>query len=334
MWRSPFLCAGRTGSSLSLRRAFYSTEPTAKTPIKLVAELRKRTDGISIVKAREALAATNNNLDAALEWLNADLLASGAKRAAKVQDRFAGEGLISVSLLSNGGTNAPGALRAAMIELNCETDFVGRNDLFAQLAADIAHTAAFMSEAAPTAFAAYPVEVLNDAPILSASNPNTNPDPSATVSRAIRDLIAKVGENVVLKRAVSVVEDPVADPEHGKRLISYLHGSVRDAMQGRIGVIGLLNLTSPAALFASTSARENLERLERALARQIAGFETRSVRSDAKDETALYEQPFMIAGEFSGLPVGEALQKWSEANSAKVEVNQFVKWTLGEPVDA
>ncbi|KAF7307158.1 Elongation factor Ts, mitochondrial [Mycena indigotica] len=309
-------------SACSLR--CYST----KTPIKLVAELRKLTE-VSIVKAREALEASNNDVNAALKWLDKDLAASGAKRAAKVQDRHAGEGLIAVSLLSP-GAGGRSALRAAMVELNCETDFVGRNDLFGQLAADIAHTAAFMSEQAD--FQNYPVDVLNDTPLLSARH--LNPDPSTTVSRAIRDLISKVGENVVLKRAMTVFQEPSPNSKEGHRLISYLHGSVNDPMQGRIGVLGLLKLSSPQSIFQSTSSRENLERLERALARQIAGFETRSIHSDSQDETALYQQPFMIAGDLSGKPVGEALAAWSTTHGldqSALGVERFVKWAVGEP---
>ncbi|KAF7303200.1 Elongation factor Ts, mitochondrial [Mycena kentingensis (nom. inval.)] len=322
-----------------LRQALraYSTAPPTKTPVKLVAELRKLTE-VSIVKAREALAASNNDITAALDWLNKDLVASGAKKAAKVQDRYAGEGLISVAVLSPGSTGqGSNGLRAAMVELNCETDFVGRNDLFGELAADVAHTAAFLSEDAQ--FQAFPVDALHDAPLLSARNPSTNPDPNMTVSRAIRDLISKVGENVVLRRAVSIAQPApaaAAERERGQRLISYLHGSVRDPMQGRIGVVALLNMSHPGRIFASKPALEGYEKLERALARQIAGFQTLSVRADAGDETALYQQPFMIPGELSGQPVGEALATWArthELGDNGVEVERFAKWSVGEPIE-
>ena len=90
--------------------------------------------------------ATNNDLDEALEWVQKDLAISGAKKAEKVGGRETKEGLIAVSLLSPG---YPGGVRAAMIELNCETDFVGRNELFVKLSSDIAHSTAFLSEESP-----------------------------------------------------------------------------------------------------------------------------------------------------------------------------------------
>ncbi|KAK7063954.1 elongation factor Ts, mitochondrial [Favolaschia claudopus] len=334
MWRS------RAAFS-SLRR--YSTAGGPEKPsLKFVAELRKLTE-VSIVKAREALGASNNNVNDALEWLKQDLVASGAKKAEKLQDRSANEGLVSVAILSagNGPHAANNSVRAAMIELNCETDFVGRNELFGKLAADIAHTAAFMSD--PADFQSCSVDVLNDTPLLSAVDPN--PDPTATVGRAIQDIMTKVGEKVALRRALTVFHEPTRSPELGHRLISYLHGSINNPHQGRIGVLGLLALSSPKLrdLFASTEFCDDLERLERSLARQITGFETHSVRApaDSKDETALYNQPFMFPGDLSGQPVGEVLTAWARerglvdaSGEGGLQVARFAKWTVGESLES
>ncbi|KAJ6520136.1 elongation factor TS-domain-containing protein [Mycena sanguinolenta] len=334
MWRS------RAAFS-SLRR--YSTANGPEKPsLKLVAELRKLTE-VSIVKAREALSSSNNDVASALEWLKKDLAASGAKKAEKLQGRHAGEGLISVAVLSagNGLRGGNNAVRAAMVELNCETDFVGRNELFGKLAADIAHTAAFMSDSAD--FHPYSVDVLNDTPLLSAVSPN--PDPTATVGRAIQDTMSKIGEKVSLRRALTVFHEPARSPELGQRLISYLHGPINNPNQGRIGVLGLLGLSSPRLrdLFASKDFCDDLERLERSLARQITGFDTRSIRAPpgSNDETALYAQPFMFPGDLSGQPVGEALAAWAHAHDlvdasgdGGLQVAQFAKWTVGEPLES
>ncbi|KAJ7754936.1 elongation factor Ts, mitochondrial [Mycena maculata] len=325
----------RCGALSSLRN--YSTSGPEKPSLKLVAELRKLTE-VPIMKAREALSASNNDIQTALEWLKTDLVTSGAKKAAKVQDRHTGEGLVSVAMLSAGnGPRAGNGVRAAMIELNCETDFVGRNELFGKLAADIAHTAAFMSE--PADFQPYPIDILNDTPLLSTVNPN--PDPTATVATAIRDMISKVGEKIALRRAVTVFHEQTQNPDNGRRLISYLHGSVNNPKQGRVGVLGLLQLSTPQfrKQFATPEFCDALERLERSLARQIVGFETRSIRSPkgSKDETALYEQPFMISGDLSGKLVGEALAFWAAArgmSNTGLEVTRFAKWTVGEPLDS
>lgn len=322
----------------------YSTQQPVKASIKLVAELRKLTE-VSLSKAREALSATNNDLDAALKWLERDLVTTGAKKAAKVQGRSTTQGLISVSMLSSGvgvkTGSGYGGVRAAMIELNCETDFVGRNELFGRLAADIAHTAAFISDATGSSAALQPCspELLQDAPLLSRADPGAAP--TGTVAAAIRDAIAKLGENITLRRAASVVENSPQQADLGLRLSSYVHGTIEDPSQGRIGSLALLALKFKKLpeLIASEAFREDLGRLERGLARQITGFETYSIKGEG--EEALYNQPFMMFGhEFSDISVRDALTIWSRKKGQTsqvlteegVAVLDFAKWTVGEQI--
>jgi len=333
---------------------FYSVN-AEKPSLKLVAELRKLTE-VSITKAREALAASNNDVSAALKWLQNDLAVSGAKKAAKVAHRAAGEGLIGASVLSR-GTGSPssgGGVRAALVELNCETDFVARNALFGQLIADVAHTAAFLAEPESkdkdnhhqTHMRRVPRAQLLDAPLLSAEGrvPVVGSG-GGSVGSAIRDAIAKLGENIVLQRAVSVVHDPVprTRSDLGLRVVSYTHGGVHPA-QGRIGALSLLALKSSrlTPLLSTVDFREGLERVERALARQIVGFETSAIRGA---EGALYDQPFMMfADAREGETVEAELERWARekqlvldtdgTDTGGLEVVEFVKWTVGELSDA
>lgn len=330
--------------SAKLAARSYSTQQP-KASVKLVAELRKLTD-VSISKAREALVATNNDVGAALEWLQKDLVTTGAKKAAKVQGRSTNQGLISVSVLKNGaGTKTQfGGVRAAMIELNCETDFVGRNDLFGRLAGDIAHTAAYMAEtsSSPNTFQLFP-SILEEAPLLSKDDPSSVP--SGTVASAIRDAIAKLGENITLRRAVTVVENSPRQTDLSLGLASYVHGSVNDTSQGRIGALALLALKSQKVpeLLALEAFQDDLGRLERAIARQIVGFETYTIEGNGANESALYDQPFMmLGGDYSDTPVRDALVAWSQQKGLishpsageGVKVLDFVKWAVGEPIDA
>ena len=283
---------GRPKPRFLSARLPYSTAP--KPSLQLVAQLRKLTD-VPISKAREGLVAAGNDVEGALKWLEKDLAVSGAQKAAKVEGRATREGLVSVCVLSN-GTEWNG-IRASMIELNCETDFVGRNELFGQLAADIAHTAAFITEQdghSGEFIRPCSLDVLGEAPLLSQHQPHL--PRSATVSSSIRDLIAKVGENVSLKRAATVVHGPLRENTLGLRLASYVHGG--SAFQGRIGSLAVLALKSPnlAELMARDKVVQDLSKLERAIGRQIAGFETRCIRSADGDDTALYNQPFMMLG--------------------------------------
>ncbi|KAG9314104.1 elongation factor TS-domain-containing protein [Chiua virens] len=318
----------------------FSYSTSSKPSLQLVAQLRKLTD-VPISKAREALTASGNNLEVALEWLQQDLVASGAQKAAKVAGREAREGLVSVCILSSGrssSTSNGGGLRAAMVELNCETDFVARNELFTQLAADIAHTTAFLTEHEHSSNFIQPcsLHVLNDAPLLSQRNSNLQP--SSTVSSSIRDLISKVGEKVSLKRALAVVHNPLQDHTGnlGLRVASYVHGS--SGFHGRIGSLAVLALRAPdlTSHFTSETFVQDIERLERAVTRQITGFETLSIQATT-DETSLYNQPFMATG--GQHTVGATLRDWGrehgmveEGGEGGIEVLEFAKWTVGEEI--
>ncbi|TDL20975.1 hypothetical protein BD410DRAFT_899247 [Rickenella mellea] len=335
---------------------YYATSETPKPPIKLVAELRKLTE-TSVVKAREALVASNNDVNGALAWLQKDLATSGVKKAAKVEGRATREGMIGVSVLSRGAGANTGTVRAGMVEVNCETDFVGRNELFGKLVRDIAHTAAFIAER-PSNFKdhtssiwPYQVDALLEAPLLSQSNPTSSH--FSTVRTAIRDTISKVGENIELRRAVASVIDPNPHQNlEGYRVASYLHGSLALPNVGRMGILAFLRLRSPhlSKLLASDTFSADLDKLERSLARQIAGFDTQYVsvvegvdaqQADASISAALYEQPFMMFA--SEEPVRNVLKMWTEERemgqtggdleSNGIHVHEFAKWTVGEPVE-
>lgn len=274
-----------------------------------------------------------------MEWLQKDLAISGALKAAKVQGRTTDQGLISQSILS--GTK--GTIRGAMVELNCETDFVGRNELFGKLATDIAHTAAFISEPVQSdkLFSPCPLDLLLNAPLMSQEGPH----PSATVESSIRDLITKVGENISLRRAVAVVRDPIVEPQRPSafRLASYVHGTLdnNNGPQGRIGVLAMLALRSVRldALLQSKDFIVDLELLERSIGRQIVGFDTQFIQAPEgkTDEAALYDQPFMMYTWGHGKSVREVLAEWTARRGLHkdgLEVMEFEKWTVGEPLES
>jgi elongation factor Ts len=318
----------------------YATTPP-KVPLALIAELRKKTQ-VPITKAREALSHSNGDLNGALEWLHTDLATSGLSKAAKVAFRETKEGVVGVSVLSPGrGLKTAVGVRAAMVELNCETDFVARNELFARLAMDIAHTAAFISEAqqgTDVSFIPLSLDELKDSPLLSHSNPGSSP--IGTVSTAIRDTIVKVGENITLSRASAIVEESPSPNAATLRLGSYVHGSLHNLSCGPVASLVLLNTHSQHLIRPQQVHDDDLLKLERSLARQIVGFETFSIKpapGNEIEEQALYRQPFItLPGELNGLPVEDALKKWSRIhglatnNQEGVEVLKFLKWKTGE----
>lgn len=348
-------------------RALHRLYSTSHIPpsIKLIAELRKQTSA-SISKAHEALAATNNDLTAALEWLKNDLSASSASSAAKlakVSNRTTNQGLVGLAVLSR-GAGAPratggteGGVRAAMVEMNCETDFVARNEVFGKLLDDVAYTAAFLSEPAwtSTLLEPFPVSTLLRAPLLSRSNPDSASNlEGKTVEDAVKELSVRVGEKVGVRRAVTTVKDAPL-PQHrdiALRAAAYAHGSIHPhlKLQGHIASLALLGLKSPRLphILGEEKFQKEFEVLERAIARQISGFPTAIIRvEDAEDGACrvaemgdvLYEQPFMMMHGTHGALVREVLDTWArqqdlvkdnDEEAGGVEVLQFAKWTVGE----
>ena len=157
-----------------------------------VMELRQRT-GLGMMECKKALTEANGDLDKAEELLR---IRSGAK-ASKAAGRVAAEGVIGLAV-------APDAKHAAMVELNCETDFVAKNDEFRAFANDVA--ALVLREAATD---------------VDALAQRTLPSGETVDARRIA-LVQKIGENVALRRFVRL--------DAQGRIASYVHGT-------RIGVL-------------------------------------------------------------------------------------------------
>jgi elongation factor Ts len=156
----------------------------------LVKELRERT-GAGMMECKKALTENKGDIDAAAEWLRKQGLAKADKKASRV----AAEGRIA---------SAANGSKAVLVEINSETDFVAKDDNFVTFATAVAE-AALASGAAD-------IEALKSAKLAS----------GATVEEARALLIAKVGENVQVRRLVRA--------DSGHQVAAYIHG-------GRIGVL-------------------------------------------------------------------------------------------------
>ena len=163
----------------------------------MVKELRETT-GAGMMDAKKALTETDGDMEAAVDWLRTKGLAKAAKKA----DRVAAEGLVGVQV-SNG--------RGVAIEINSETDFVAKNADFQQLVREISEVA---------------LETATDVEVLRATHLNGKP-----VSEVLTDAIARIGENMTLRR-MHVLE--------GDTVVSYVHNAAADGM-GKIGVLVALN---------------------------------------------------------------------------------------------
>ncbi|MCG8347439.1 MAG: elongation factor Ts [Chloroflexales bacterium] len=163
----------------------------------MIKELRERT-GAGIKECKDILLQTNGDLDKAIEVLRA----KGLEIASKKEGREAKEGLIGIY-------THPGTKLVALVELNCETDFVARTDDFMSLAKELAlHVAATepryltidevpedaIAESGLTPEKFYEQSVLLAQPYVK--------DPSRTIQDMVKEGIAKLGENIIVRRFV------------------------------------------------------------------------------------------------------------------------------------
>lgn len=140
--------------------------------IALLKKLREET-GISLADCRKALEETDNAYEKALEWLQKH----GIEKASKKADRETSQGLVESYVHQNGRVGA-------MVELLCETDFVARTDEFKKLAHEIAMQVAAM----------------NPKDVDTMLKQEYIRDTSKTIETLIKEAIAKIGENITLKR--------------------------------------------------------------------------------------------------------------------------------------
>jgi elongation factor Ts len=157
----------------------------------MVKELRERT-GAGMMECKKALVETGGDMDGAIEFLRKSGLAQADKKASRV----AAEGKIALAVADDGH-------EAVMLEVNCETDFVAKDDSFV----------AFAEAVAQNALAGNPADV--DALMQTSID-------GATVEEARQALVSKIGENIQVRRFVRVSSDG--------SLGAYVHG-------GRIGVL-------------------------------------------------------------------------------------------------
>ncbi|AHD09596.1 translation elongation factor Ts [Phaeobacter gallaeciensis] len=162
----------------------------------MVKELRDST-GAGMMDAKKALTETNGDMEAAVDWLRT----KGLAKAAKKSGRTAAEGLVAVVVEGNKGV---------AVEVNSETDFVGKNAEFQEMVSGIAKTALNVA----------------DVDALLAADMG-----GKTVADTLTDKIATIGENMNVRRMASLEGDTV---------VSYVHNAATAGM-GKIGVLVAMN---------------------------------------------------------------------------------------------
>jgi elongation factor Ts len=219
----------------------------ANISAQMVKELREST-GAGMMDCKAALTETNGDITAAQDWLRK----KGLSKAAKKAGRVAAEGLIGVQVQGTKGV---------VVEVNSETDFVARNDLFQGLVKMIAGVALT---------AGTDVEKIN-----------ATKAGSITVAESISDTIAKIGENMTLRRAAGL--------SVGKGAIgSYVHNAVIDGL-GKIGVIVALE---------SPGKTDELSELARLLAQHVAATNPQAIDPSGLDPAVVEREKNVLADKF------------------------------------
>jgi elongation factor Ts len=195
-----------------------------------VKELRERT-GAGMMDCKKALAENIGDMVASIDWLRAKGLAAAAKKAG----RTAAEGLVGVVVEGN---------RGAVVEVNSETDFVAKNELFQDFVRNVAKLAlANGTDVEALGAAAYPE--------------------GGTVQEKLTDNIAKIGENQSLRRAALLEVGQGA-------VVSYVHNQVAPGL-GKIGVLVALE---------SAAAAETLQALGKQIAMHVAAAHPLALGAD------------------------------------------------------
>jgi elongation factor Ts len=289
----------------------------ANITAQMVKELRERT-GAGMMDCKAALQETDGNIEQAVDLLRKKGLAKAAKKAG----RIAAEGLIGLAVEGTKGV---------LVEVNSETDFVARNDLFQGLVKMIANVA---------------LTVGTDVEKIKAAKVGT-----ITIAEAIADTIAKIGENMTLRRAspLSVGTGVIAN---------YVHNSVEEGL-GKIGVLVALE---------STGKADELKRFGRMVAMHVAASNPQAVDPSGLDADVVRREKEVLADKYkaqgkpanvvdkiveSGLKtfykevclldqayihepdksVSQAIKEAEGKVGGPIKVTGFVRYALGEGID-
>ncbi|MEJ0017386.1 MAG: translation elongation factor Ts [Acetobacteraceae bacterium] len=211
----------------------------------LVKDLREKT-GAGMMDCKRALTETGGDSEAAVDWLRKKGLAAAAKKSGRV----AAEGLVGVASAPN---------RAAMVEVNAETDFVARNDTFQAFVEAVAQIALSVGEDLDA--------------IKAASFPGTG----RTVAEELTHLVATIGENMNIRRArvLHVGSGVVA---------TYVHNVLKPGL-GKIGVLVAVE---------GTGEMTTLETLGRQVGMHIAASRPEALDIDGVDPAALLREKSVL----------------------------------------
>ena len=269
----------------------------------MVKELRETT-GAGMMDAKKALTETNGDFEAAIDWLRT----KGLAKAAKKSSRVAAEGLVAVAISDGKGV---------AVEVNSETDFVAKNSDFQEMVKAIANAA---------------LDVSNTEQLAEASINGKK------VSDTLTNNIAKIGENMTLRRMEAI---------EAERVVAYVHNSAAQDM-GQIGVLVAINgeNTEFARQVAMHVAAANPQALSSAELDQSVVEREKNILTEQARESGKPEQVIekMIQGRMKkflaevtllgqDFVINPDLTVEAAAREAGVEIISYVRMAVGEGIE-
>src|SRR5690349_464388 len=283
-----------------------------------VKELRERT-GAGMMDCKKALTENNGDMEAAIDWLRAKGLSAAAKKAG----RTAAEGLVGAAIEGN---------RGALIEVNSETDFVAKNEIFQHFVRNVAGLV---------------LQQGTDVEVLGAAQ---YPE-GGTVQEKLTDNIAKIGENQSLRRAALLEVNEGA-------IVPYVHNQVAPGL-GKIGVLVALESAAPAEtltalgkqiamhIAAANPLALNADELDPELVERERSIAMEKAKDSGKPQNiiekmvegglakfrkdnALLSQLFVMDNK---TPVAEVVASAAKEAGAGIQLIGFVRYQLGEGIE-
>ena len=269
----------------------------------MVKELRETT-GAGMMDAKKALTETDGDFEAAIDWLRT----KGLAKAAKKSSRVAAEGLVAVATSDGKGV---------AVEVNSETDFVAKNSDFQEMVKAIATAA---------------LDVSNTNELASASIDGK------TVADTLTDNIAKIGENMTLRRMQTI---------EAERVVTYVHNSATQDM-GQIGVLVAINgdnteFARQVAMHVAAANPQALSaaELDQSIVEREKNILTEQARESGKPEQVIEK---MIQGRMKkflaevtllgqDFVINPDLTVEAAAKEAGVDIVSYVRMAVGEGIE-
>jgi elongation factor Ts len=283
----------------------------------MVKDLRDKT-GAGMMDCKSALTETGGDMEAAIDWLRK----KGISKAGKKAGRVAAEGLVGVAVSGGAG---------ALVEVNAETDFVARNEEFKSFVKSAADIALKESGALEKVLAAK--------------------HGASTVQQTLTELVAKIGENMSVRRTIALAVNPGV-------VAAYVHNAASPEL-GKIGVLVALKSTADQTKLAALAKQIAMhiaaanplaitpEHLSKDVVDRERAVQTEIARQSGKpeaviekmmegrmrkfyEETVLLSQTFVIDGETQ---VSKVIEKAAKDLGAPITVEGFVRFQVGEGIE-